>query len=253
MVLQPSYLPWLGYFDQYQWADVFVLYDDVQYDRNGWRNRNRILAPYGVQWLTVPVCLKGMGFPLIREVKINGQVKWGQKHLRSLKQAYAKCPFFDEIYPPLEAVIQRRWDSLLELNVEVFRVLVELLGMRWKVVFSSELGVEGRKTKRLVEICRLLGATDYLTGDAARNYLNEEEFEKEGIKVHWHSYEHPVYPQYQCKKKEMEFVPFMSVVDLLFNCGDKSLSVLARTSRSTSGDSSGLQGRTPLVKKGALG
>lgn len=221
VVLQPSYLPWLGYFDQYDWSDVFVLYDDVQYDKNGWRNRNRILTPQGPTWLTVPVRLAGRDFPPILEVAIDNSKDWRRKHKLSLEQAYRKAPFFSTVYPALAEVLDREWEQLVDLDLAMLRALVELLGMEWKLLRSSELGVPGQKTERLLGLCRKLGATEYLTGDAARSYLDEAAFQDLGIRVHWHGYVHPEYRQ-----RSGEFVPYMSVVDLLFHHGPESRSIL---------------------------
>lgn len=221
VVLQPSYLPWLGYFDQYDWSDVFVLYDDVQYDKHGWRNRNRILTPNGLQWLTVPVLTRGKDKPLNLEVEIDNRKPWQKKHLRSLQQAYSKAPCFDEVYPALEAVLSRDWQLLVDLDLALLEALTRLLDMKWKVVRSSELGIPGRKTERLIGICERFGATDYLTGDAAREYLDESAFEAAGVRVHWHGYQHPEYRQ-----RNDGFEPFLSVVDLLFNHGSRSKAIL---------------------------
>ncbi len=224
VVLQPGYLPWLGFFDQYDWCDAFVLYDDVQYDKNGWRNRNRILTAQGPQWLTVPVRLAGKEFPPILEVEVDNATNWRRKHRMGLEQAYAKAPHFSTVFPPLAAVLDQEWRSLLDVDVAMMRALVDLLGMDWKVLRSSELGVPGQKTERLLGLCRKLGATEYLTGDAARDYLDEPAFHAEGVKVHWHGYRHPTYEQ-----RSKEFVPYLSVVDLLFNHGPASRSILRRT------------------------
>lgn len=224
VVLQPSYLPWLGYLDQYHWADDFVLYDDVQYDKHGWRNRNRIKTGQGVQWLTVPVLTKGLDKPLIHEIEVNQQQKWQKKHLTSITQAYAKSPYYDWLYPTLEQTLSQDWQKLIDLNLELLRGLCQLLELPWKVHLSSQLEVAGTKTQRLVTICQKFGATDYLTGDAARDYLDESLFEAAGIRVHWHSYEHPVYEQ-----RFDGFEPYLSIVDLMFNVGPESLKVLARS------------------------
>lgn len=222
VVLQPSYLPWLGYLDQYQWADRFVIYDDVQYDKHGWRNRNRILTSNGIQWLTVPVLTKNLDKPLINEVKINSQQKWVKKHLQSIQQAYSKCEFFDWLYPGLEKLLNTRFAYISTLDVEMLKFLTGKLGLPWKVQLSSEMGVPGRRTERLVGICQQLGATDYLTGDAARDYLEEDRFEEIGVRVHWHSYQHPTYRQ-----RFDGFEPYLSVIDLMFNHGPESIEVLA--------------------------
>jgi len=224
VVLQPSYLPWLGFFDQYDWSDVFVLYDDVQYDKNGWRNRNRILTANGPAWLTVPVRLAGQDFPPILEVAIDPTKDWRRKHRISLEQAYAKAPFFSTVYPALAGVLEQDWEFLIDLDLAMLRALVDLLGMPWKVRRSSKLGVPGQKTARLIGLCRTLGATEYLTGDAARSYLDESAFQDLGVKVHWHGYVHPEYRQ-----RGPDFVPYMSVVDLLFHHGPESRAILRRT------------------------
>ena len=222
VVLQPSFLPWLGYLDQYDWADVFVLYDDTQFDKNGWRNRNRILTPNGVTWVTVPVKTKGLNKPLNLEVPINNQTNWQKKMLASIRQSYSKAPHFDAFFPGLEEAMSPTYERLLDLNLATLKWITDSLGMPWKVVRSSEIDVPGRKTERLVAICEKFEATDYLTGDAARDYLEEQQFEDAGVNVHWHSYEHPVYDQ----GKE-EFVPYLSVVDLLFREGPKSREILS--------------------------
>lgn len=222
VVLQPSFLPWLGHLDQYDWADIFVLYDDTQFDKHGWRNRNRILTPNGVSWLTVPVQTKGLNKPLNLEVPINNNSNWQKKMLASIRQSYSKTPYFVEYFPALETALSAPHDYLIDLNLSTFRWLVESLGMPWKVVRSSELDVSGRKTERLVAICEKFQATDYLTGDAAKDYLDEGQFDRAGIQVHWHSYRHPCYEQ-----GKDEFIPYLSVVDLLFREGPRSLEILS--------------------------
>jgi len=224
VVLQPSFLPWLGHLDQYCWADKFVLYDDVQFDKHGWRNRNRILTGNGIQWLTVPVLTKGKEMPLVRDVLIDNSTPWRKKMLESIRQAYSKTPYFDWLYPRLVAWLEQDCTLLLDLDVEGLKVLTEMLGQPWKAVLSSQLGVEGRKTERLVGICQALAATDYLTGDAAREYLDESQFEAAGVRVHWHSYQHPEYRQ-----RGKEFVPYLSVIDLMFWNGPDSAAILARS------------------------
>ena len=228
VVLQPSYLPWLGHLDQYCWSDRFVIYDDVQFDKHGWRNRNRILTANGVQWLTVPVKIKGQDMPLIKDVEIDNVKNWRKKQLEGLRQAYAKAPFFDFLFPELDQYLSKEWKFLLDLDVEGLQRLTRLLGQPWKGVLSSELGIPGRKTERLVGICRALNATDYLTGDAAREYLEESQFESVGVRVHWHGY---VHPQYTHRSKD--FVPFLSVIDLMFWHGPESASILRRSFHGT--------------------
>lgn len=221
VVLQPSYLPWLGYFDQLYKSDVFVLYDDVQYDKHGWRNRNRIKSDKGPLWLTVPVLTHGQGLPTNREARIDTRQPWARKHLQALRVNYAKAPSFGEVFDRLEPLLGREWARLLDLNRAVLETLCALLGLDRPIKLSSELDVPGQKTERLVAICRALGADRYLTGDAASEYLDETQFAANGIRVEYHHYRHPVYAQLHG-----EFVPYLSVVDLLMNHGRESLRLL---------------------------
>ncbi len=224
VVLQPSFLPWLGHLDQYDWADVFVLYDDTQYDKHGWRNRNRILSPNGITWLTVPVKTKGQEKPLNTEVEINNSQPWAKKMISTISQSYSKTPYFKEHFPALEAALLTPYDKLVDLNLATFGWLTRALDMPWKVQRSSELGIDGRKTERLVAICQKFKATEYLTGDAARDYLEEDKFQELGVTVRWHNYDHPVYEQ-----GRGEFVPYLSVVDLLFRHGPRSREILRKS------------------------
>jgi len=224
VVLQPSFLPWLGHLDQYDWSDIFVLYDDTQFDKHGWRNRNRILTPNGISWITVPVKTKGLQQPLNCEIQINNQVNWQRKMLASIRQSYSKTPYFQTYFPALESILAQPYDYLLDLNLATLRWLTDSLGLPWKVVRSSELGIGGRKTERLVAICEKFKATDYLTGDAAKDYLEERQFQDARIQVHWHEYTHPVYDQ-----GNADFVPSLSVVDVLFREGPRALEILSLT------------------------
>jgi hypothetical protein len=217
VVLQPSYLPWLGYFDQMRRADVFVFYDDVQYDRDGWRNRNRIRTRQGWQWLTVPVMLKGRFGSLIGEIEIDNRSDWARKHLLSLEQSYARAPYLDSTYSALHAILSRGWEKLVDLNLALVTTLAEALGLRPTFKRSSELEAKGNQSQRLVAMCRELGADRYLTGDAASRYLDPALFAEAEIAVDYQNYRHPVYPQLHG-----EFIPYLSVVDLIFNCGPES-------------------------------
>jgi len=226
VVLQPGYLPWLGFFDQMRRADVFVYYDDVQYDTHGWRNRNRIKTQQGPLWLTVPVRHSGLSKPRILDVAIDARGNWAKKHVASIRQAYAAAPFAKEYVPALEEVLTRSWECLVDLDVAVAGLLAAWFGVQPRIEKASALGIDGGKTERLVNICRRVGATKYLTGSAARDYLDVPLFEQNGIAVEWQDFAHPVYPQLHG-----EFVPYMSAVDLLLNCGAESRAVLEGASR----------------------
>ena len=209
VVLQPGYLPWLGFFDQVRRADVFVYYDDVQYSKHGWRNRNRIKTQNGPLWLTVPVRHSGEGFPKILDVEIDGRTPWARKHVASLRQAYARAPFLSRYLPALEELLLRKWERLVDLDLACADLMASGFGLlRPRIERSSVLGIGGERSERLVNICRYFGASAYLDVGL---------FERNGIPVEWQRYTHPTYPQLHG-----EFVPYLSALDLLFNCGEEA-------------------------------
>ena len=223
-ILQPSYLPWLGFFEQMHRSDQFVLYDDVQFTRRDWRNRNRIRVQEGSVWLTVPVIQKNKYEQSLLETKIDNSTSWKRKHLESIRCHYSKTPFFDLYFPWCEKTFNREWDFLLDLSLETIQYLKGELKINTPLLRSSELGESGNKSERLISICKQLGATQYLSGESARNYISEKDFSDQGIGLEYQNYQHPEYPQ-----RYEGFVPFLSTIDLLFNCGDKSMGFLKQT------------------------
>ena len=221
VVLQPGYLPWLGFFDQMRRSDTFVYYDDVQFDKHGWRNRNRIKSPTGPQWLTVPVQHHGKGQPLIMETLIDNRSGWARKHVGTLRQYYAGAPFAKQYLPELEALLNRPWTHIADLDIAVAGLLAGWLKLAPDVVRASRLGIDGDQSERLINVCLHFGAKRYLSGSAARDYLDVGRFESRGIEVVWQEYHHPVYPQ-----QYEPFVPYLSAIDLLLNCGDDSALIL---------------------------
>jgi len=226
VVLQPGYLPWLGFFEQMLRADIFVYYDDVQYDKHGWRNRNRIKTPAGPLWLTVPVRHGGLGKPRILDIEIDASAQWVRKHVGSLRQYYRSAPFADRYLPDLEELLQQPWTRLVDLDLAVAAKLAEWFAITTPTIRSSALGIDGERSDRLVRLCRHFGATQYLSGSAARSYLDVALFERHGIEVVWQDYRHPAYPQLHGN-----FIPYLSAIDLLLNCGPESGRVLRGESR----------------------
>ena len=220
-MLQPGYLPWLGFFDQMRRSDVFVYYDDVQFDKHGWRNRNRIKSASGPQWLTVPVLHHGKGQPLIVDTLIDNRSGWPRKHVGTLRQYYAKAPYLKRYLPELEEILNRPWTRIVDLDIALVDLIAGWLELTPNVVRASELGIGGSQSERLMNLCAHFGAQRYLSGSAARDYLDVGEFERRGIEVVWQDYRHPVYPQ-----QHGSFVPYLSAIDLLLNCGDESASIL---------------------------
>ena len=221
VVLQPGYLPWLGFFDQMRRSDIFVFYDDVQFDKHGWRNRNRIKSPTGPYWLTVPVRRERLG-QRISEVLIDNRQPWARKHAGAIRQFYAGAPHLKRYLPELEALLRRRWELIADLDIALVEQMCAWLGLRTQTARSSLLSVGGERTERLLNLCLHFGATRYLTGDAAKDYLDVDLFARHNIEVEWQAYKHPVYTQ-----QHGEFVPYLSALDLLLNCGDESAAILA--------------------------
>lgn len=221
-ILQPGYLPWLGFFEQMHHSDVFVVYDDVQYDKEGWRNRNRIKTANGIQWLTVPVLLKGSESQIILDVKIDNKTNWRKKHLAALRQNYSKAQFFKEHIGIFDDAFAGEWDLLVDIDIHFIERLAACLGMgAKKVVRSSTLDLKGDRIERLINICKYFGADTFYEGAAGRNYINDDDFLSHGIKVEYQSYQHPTYRQLYG-----DFVPYLSVVDLLFNHGAESMGII---------------------------
>lgn len=221
-ILQPGYLPWLGFFEQLYRSDLFVIYDDVQYDKQGWRNRNRIKTVNGVQWLTVPVRHASAEHQLILEVRIDNRLNWRKKHLESIRQSYVKAPFFEKYFTIFEEAYSRDWEYLIDLDLYFIEKLAHALGILEKpLIRSSALDIKGGRIDRLIKICNYFNAATFYEGAAGSNYIDQEEFIKKGITVVFQDYVHPVYPQ-----MHGGFIPYLSLTDLLFNCGDQSLEIL---------------------------
>lgn len=224
VILQPSYIPWRGYFDQIRRADLFIFYDDVQYDKHGWRNRNQIKTAQGKQWLTIPVHSKGVtgGIP-IKNMRIDWSKAWPKKHLNALTFAYAKAPFFRSFQPWLESVYNRGDEFLADFTIDTTVELARALGITGtKFIRSSEIpSIDGQKTDRLVQMLQCVGATHYLSGPSAQDYLEQEKFDEAGITLDFIQYDYPEYPQLH-----PPYDPFVTVLDLLFMVGEDSLSYI---------------------------
>lgn len=221
-ILQPSYLPWLGFFDQMHRADTFVFLDDVQFTRRDWRNRNKIRTHNGWAWITVPVLQKSRFKQLLKETRIDNSIPWRRKHREAIRSNYAQTPFFDLYFPSLQSVYNKRWDFLLDLCYETLQILQEALGIQVSILKASEIGMESVKGEKILALCQTLEASHYLTGDSAADYLCPQEFDRLGIVLEMQNYQHPSYHQ-----RYPGFVAYLSVIDLLFNEGERSLAVLS--------------------------
>ena len=214
VILQPSFLPWKGYFHQIRRADVFVFLDDVQYDKHGWRNRNRIKTEQGAQWISVDVLTKGSFGQQIREVKINNGVEWSRRIWKAITMNYRKSPYFIDYADMLEEALFAGWEFLSELDIHLTKKIAGLLECGTAFYRSSELDVAGDKMSRIINICKHFKADRYLTGPSARSYLVDDLFLENDILLEYQDYDYPPYPQ-----RYDDFIGDVSIIDMLFNCG----------------------------------
>jgi len=220
---QPSYLPWLGYFHKIIDADVFIILAHVQFEKNGFINRNKILPPDGQPfWLTIPVLTKGKSTQSINEVRINNSENWQKKHFRSIENAYSKTPYWKEFESDLEILYKLPYLTLSSCLAVMFNYFRSILGLSsvWKLssLYSPPLKEAG--SDLILEICQRENADVYFSGISGKKYLDEQKFTENGVKIIYQDFQHPEYPQHQLKKS-LKFVPNMSILDLLFNCGSK--------------------------------
>jgi hypothetical protein len=218
-IIQSNYLPWKGYFDLIASVDEVVLYDDMQYTRRDWRNRNQIKTPHGVQWLTVPVKVKGKFNQSIRATEIDGD-DWRDSHWKTIFANYRRAPNFFEVRDIFEPLfLSRNYVYLSELNRTFIEAVCSYLNIRSKISNSWDYVLVDGKTERLVNICLQAGAGEYVSGPAARAYIDPSVFESFGVSLTWFDYaDYPEYPQLWG-----EFTHFVSILDLLFNCGRNSI------------------------------
>lgn len=194
-ILQSNYIPWKGYFDIIAAVDVFVVFDDMQYTKRDWRNRNRIKMVRGSKWMSIPVEVKGKYFQKINETKVSKK-GWQQSHLGMLKHNYAKAQCFKEIFPFIEELyLTCNYEYLTEINLHFIRGINFYLGITTPIKLSSEFQLHEEKTQRLVNICASLGAAQYFTGAAAKAYIDKERFTQGNIKVCYWDYSN--YPEYE--------------------------------------------------------
>jgi hypothetical protein len=205
---QPQFLPWLGYLDKIARADLFVVLDQVQFKKQEWQNRNRIRTSHDWQWLTVPV-LQRFG-QCIDEVRINQQVDWRRQHLRALAMHYAKAPYRDLVLTGLRPLYEGDWERLVDLNLAIISWLLKTFQITTPVRLASELPLRAHPTDRLIDVCRTVGATTYLAGAGAEQYLDRPRFEASGLRLELQQFQHPIYAQ--CYGP---FIPGMSALDLL--------------------------------------
>jgi len=227
VILQPSYIPWRGYFDQIRRADLFIFYDDIQYDKHGWRNRNQIKTHQGKQWLTIPVHSRGVtsGTP-IKDVRIDWSKPWTKTHLKSLTVSYSKAPHFKKYLRMLESIFERRDEFLADFTIATSILLARELGfVSTRFIRSSELlSIDGQKTDRVVNVLKKVGAVHYICGPSASSYMEPEKFDEAGITFEYMEYNYPEYQQLY-----PPYDPFVTILDLMFMMGPQSGEFFSQT------------------------
>jgi hypothetical protein len=198
--------------------------DHVQFEKNSYTNRNKVRTKESWCWLTVPLKTKGkFGDLYINQLEIANDFRWAEKHWSTLRFSYAKTPYFAQHEPFFEQVYSQRWDYLKDLTRAITSYLLDSFGIKTPLLFSSEMGIEGQKDELILNLCRAVAAKVYISGPLGRDYLNEQLFQDAGIRVIYQDYKHPTYPQVY-----PGFEPYMSAIDLLFNCGPKSLEIIMK-------------------------
>lgn len=221
---QPAYLPWLGYFHRIAVSDLHIVLDHVQFEKNSFSNRNKIRTKEGSCWLTVPLKTKGrFGELNLDRIEIDNSQGWASKHWKTLRQAYARAPYFESHEAPLEAIYGRTWERLSDLTRAMTTYQLEALGITTPIRYSSEMGVDGAKDELVLNLCEAVDAKIYLSGPLGRDYLRSELFDRAGITVRYHDYQHPIYTQ-----THLGFEPYMAALDLLFNHGPRSLEIIRK-------------------------
>lgn len=216
VILQPMYLPWIGYFGLIDLADTFVFYDDVQFVERSWQRRNKIKMPNNWSWLSVPI-IKRFG-QKINEVRINNTLDWRSNHWKSIKHAYNRAKFFDDYADQFEEVYRKEWQYLADLNIYLIKMISSIMDLNSKFILSSQLDAKGSKTDRLINILKNIDADEYISGLAAKAYIDSSRFKEVGINLYWYEFKHPLYQQLYG-----EFVPYLSIIDLLFNTGNDAI------------------------------
>jgi len=207
---QPNFLPWLGFFDKVARSDIFILLDDVQFEKNGWQNRNLIKGPEGSQWLTVPILHHSQ--QLISEVRIDNKGNWRRKHWNSISSNYGKASFFNVYSSVFKEVYQQEWDRLIDLNIHLLGKMFDAMKIKTKICLSSDFQISTTSSSRLASLCSAVEADIYLAGSEGKNYLDSDPFTSLRIQIEYQEYNSPEYSQLFGK-----FIPHLSGLDFLMN------------------------------------
>lgn len=216
-MIQSNYIPWRGYFDFIKSSDIFIIYDDVQYTRKDWRNRNIIKTANGPAWLTVPVIHSLSAPALVQDSLISYKENWIKKHIGTITLAYQKAPYFKRYSQDFFDILNSRHETISKLNVAIIQWAMNDLEIKTPIKFSKDFDPAGTRTDRILDIISKVEATSYLVGPSARSYIEVDKFKAAGIGLEFKGYSYPDYPQLHGP-----FDPKVSIIDLIFNCGPDS-------------------------------
>ena len=220
---QPAYLPWLGFFHKMVLSDQYVILDKVQFEKNSFINRNQIKTSNGTCWLTIPLFMKKHTTKTIMEMRINNTINWRKKHWLTLLNNYKRAPFFSQYSDFFEDMYAKNWEKLIDLTDYSTRFFIKELDIKANFIKLSALEVESKKQDLVIDICKKRKANSFLFGSRGKDYVDNEKFENENIEIYFQDYEHPAYNQ-----QWGEFIPYLSIVDLLFNEGPEKSQQLIR-------------------------
>lgn len=221
---QAHFCPWPGYIDKIARCDQFVILDHVQYETENFQNRNRIKLPSGEHWLTVPLAAGSRDDAICDKRVSYGNPNWPSIMWRTIEQGYGKAPHFARYAPALQALLLQRWDRLLDLDLAILRQFLDWLGIDTPLVLSSTLGLTSKKSELIAELCERMGADTFLGGmGGSQRYFDMPLFEARGVRVIWQAFALLPYPQ---RFPRLGFLPRLSTLDLLFNCGPDSRALL---------------------------
>ena len=223
IIRQPGYLPNLGFFKKIQSSDKMVFLDDVQFEKDDFDNRNKIRTKYGTTWLTVPI-KRPVFKKNLNEILITNDIDWQRNHLNIIEEAYHDAPFFTTYWYSLQKILDKNWTKLIDLNIELIRYFMSALNLTTYTINSSTLKIPSNKSQKLLDICKHLNASCYISGTLGKDYLDEKIFHNSGIKIIYENFQHPAY-----KQIHGNFIGNMSIIDLLFNEGENSKKILTNT------------------------
>lgn len=222
VIHQPDFIPYIGFFHRLLYSDIFIILDDVQFLRRGWHHRDMIKTKDGKKWLNLGI-KKTPQNTKINEIYLNNE-NWKMQHLQILEQSYKKAPFFKEIFPFIENLYSQEYEKMIDINLAFIKTLLELFDINIDIHFSSNYEINSKSNELLSDLLKRVDANQYLSGIGAKDYFDTIPFDEANIKVIWQEFKHPIYPQLHG-----EFIPYLSSIDLFFNCGIKKSREILRS------------------------